>query len=488
MILITAVSALDSNEDHSRRIVRPNALTSSSSYNTVEILDESLSTIESTSPRSILLKHKSVEQPRNKKVDTVRKTSTTSLSLDVPGAARRARFADITLQKRSANNSVDSEDASFLTARQSQKASSHRSVSSENSSTDDFSHSENEENEPSAQTSSNANSLQALELQHQRQMYLCKGTIRRQFGRRGDKPGEFTWPRDVAIVNSRRLTSVPDHYRIAVADSLKCQLFNAFGSFLFQFSGGTNAQPLQFGELASLVASDDDERLIISDREKHCIRLFDYQGNLLREFGVLGDEPGQLRQPCGVAYESTEREIYVCDQGNKRLQVFGVEGNFRRMLAQTSSTASNGKANRASSSINNTVVLSATSSPYFVCVHQDLLMFSDTAQHVVLLLNWKSGRRVLTLGGEGTSIGRFKFPRGVAIDSNGFLLVADAGNNRIQIFNPDGQFLKVLTSLDFLFSTFKTNYFINQAMYSFHSRLASGAVVMASSKDWKAWQ
>ena len=32
--------------------------------------------------------------------------------------------------------------------------------------------------------------------------------------------------------------------------------------------------------------------------------------------------------------------------------------------------------------------------------------------------------------------------RGVAVDELGFIFVADSGNNRIQIFNPDGTFLR----------------------------------------------
>ena len=32
--------------------------------------------------------------------------------------------------------------------------------------------------------------------------------------------------------------------------------------------------------------------------------------------------------------------------------------------------------------------------------------------------------------------------RGVAVDAQGFIFVVDSGNNRIQIFNPDGTFLR----------------------------------------------
>lgn len=35
---------------------------------------------------------------------------------------------------------------------------------------------------------------------------------------------------------------------------------------------------------------------------------------------------------------------------------------------------------------------------------------------------------------------------GVAVDDQGYIFVADSGNNRIQIFNPDGSFLKTFGS------------------------------------------
>lgn len=31
---------------------------------------------------------------------------------------------------------------------------------------------------------------------------------------------------------------------------------------------------------------------------------------------------------------------------------------------------------------------------------------------------------------------------GVAVDDHGFIIVADSGNNRLQIFHPDGSFLR----------------------------------------------
>lgn len=36
--------------------------------------------------------------------------------------------------------------------------------------------------------------------------------------------------------------------------------------------------------------------------------------------------------------------------------------------------------------------------------------------------------------------------RGVAVDDQGYICVADSGNNRIQIFHPDGSFLRAFGS------------------------------------------
>ncbi|MDW8275139.1 MAG: 6-bladed beta-propeller, partial [Candidatus Nitrosocaldus sp.] len=44
-------------------------------------------------------------------------------------------------------------------------------------------------------------------------------------------------------------------------------------------------------------------------------------------------------------------------------------------------------------------------------------------------------------GREGSGDGEFMFPNGVAVDSNGNIIVADTFNNRIQVFDSNGNFL-----------------------------------------------
>jgi sugar lactone lactonase YvrE len=54
----------------------------------------------------------------------------------------------------------------------------------------------------------------------------------------------------------------------------------------------------------------------------------------------------------------------------------------------------------------------------------------------------KEGKFIKTWGRRGTGPGEFNTPHALAFDSRGRLFVADRGNNRIQVFDQDGQFLE----------------------------------------------
>ena len=52
-----------------------------------------------------------------------------------------------------------------------------------------------------------------------------------------------------------------------------------------------------------------------------------------------------------------------------------------------------------------------------------------------------TGEKLRSFGSQGSGQGQFSGPRGVAVDDDGSILVADAGNNRIQKFTSDGAFV-----------------------------------------------
>lgn len=56
----------------------------------------------------------------------------------------------------------------------------------------------------------------------------------------------------------------------------------------------------------------------------------------------------------------------------------------------------------------------------------------------------RNGKFIKSWGGKGTAPGKFEVAHGIAIDAQGLLWVADRENQRIQVFNQDGKFVREL--------------------------------------------
>ncbi len=66
----------------------------------------------------------------------------------------------------------------------------------------------------------------------------------------------------------------------------------------------------------------------------------------------------------------------------------------------------------------------------------------ETGAHRISVLS-RHGKRIRTLGGRGTSPGRFNYPTFIWMDAQGRVYVVDSMNFRVQIFDAKGQVLKV---------------------------------------------
>jgi hypothetical protein len=79
------------------------------------------------------------------------------------------------------------------------------------------------------------------------------------------------------------------------------------------------------------VAFDEDGRLYILDTEAHRVSVVSPQGELVLQFGIRGDGPGQLRVPQGLVV-LPNGEIAVADAGHRGFLIFGPEGEHRRTV------------------------------------------------------------------------------------------------------------------------------------------------------------
>jgi len=60
------------------------------------------------------------------------------------------------------------------------------------------------------------------------------------------------------------------------------------------------------------------------------------------------------------------------------------------------------------------------------------VIVSDSGNHRVQVFD-KYGRFLFKFGREGSADGLFKYPRGVAVDRHGNIVIGDSGNNRVQV-------------------------------------------------------
>ncbi|MHC4499219.1 MAG: 6-bladed beta-propeller, partial [Planctomycetota bacterium] len=149
-------------------------------------------------------------------------------------------------------------------------------------------------------------------------------------------------------------------------------------------------------------------------------KTYDYgpDGEVLAEWGSVGNGDGQFRDPWGVAVDRYQTgRIYVADTGNNRVQVFSSDGRFLNQWG----TYGTGDGQ--------------FDSPIDVAV--------DTSRGNVYVLDRKNAR-VQVFNPEGEFLGKwgtvgrndseFLDPYGIVIDGNDNIYVLDSGNYRVQVF------------------------------------------------------
>lgn len=152
------------------------------------------------------------------------------------------------------------------------------------------------------------------------------GRTIRQFGSYGEGDGCFIYPTDVAFAPDGRLfvSEYGGNDRISVFDSQ--------GHFLYTF-GSPVQGPLVLARPAALCVDPGAAELYIADACHHRIVVVDFEGQVLREFGCLGREAGQLRYPYDLALLPDQR-LVVCEYGNNRIQIFTRRGQSQKLYGK----------------------------------------------------------------------------------------------------------------------------------------------------------
>ena len=75
---------------------------------------------------------------------------------------------------------------------------------------------------------------------------------------------------------------------------------------------------------------------LVSDYDANCIKVFSKEGKFLYNNGSEGPGDGQLYHPVGLAFDkfNSLNNLIVCNRGNRRLQIFKVDGTFVSKIAE----------------------------------------------------------------------------------------------------------------------------------------------------------
>ncbi len=83
--------------------------------------------------------------------------------------------------------------------------------------------------------------------------------------------------------------------------------------------------------------------------------------------------------------------------------------------------------------------------PRHVDANWNVVVVSETCQHVITVLSWVHGHKLAQFGGKGCEQGLLSFPRGVRLlADNAGIVVADSSNRRVCVFSLEGTFVKSL--------------------------------------------
>lgn len=188
------------------------------------------------------------------------------------------------------------------------------------------------------------------------------------------------------------------------------------------------------------VATDSRDRVFVFSRGDHPVAVFDPGGELLFAW-----ENVPFQRPHGITI-GPDDSVYCVDDLDHTVHKFTPEGRLIWTLGTSGVGSDTG-----STSIDYRTIQRAGPPFHYptnlaVAPRGDLYI-SDGYGNARIHRFSADGKLLHSWGEPGAGPGQFHVPHGIAVDSDGTVYVADRENSRLQVFTPEGQFLREWTEL-----------------------------------------
>ncbi len=244
------------------------------------------------------------------------------------------------------------------------------------------------------------------------------------WGRRGFSPGRFLKPRAITIDDRDRLYIVDTTGRI--------QVFDTEGNFLrtWKTPETQNGRPTGLGFLPNSFSSgsNDGSRILVADTHYYRMLSYALDGELQDAEtigGVAGTGPGEFAFVTDIACDQQGNRYIGEYNASDRIQKFDADGQF---ICQWGGTG------REPGSFVR---------PQGLLIRDEVLWVVDSCNHRIQRFDIsETPPRLIDIWGEpGSDRGQFYYPYGLAIASDGTVLVIEYKNNRLQRLTPDGKWI-----------------------------------------------
>ncbi len=167
------------------------------------------------------------------------------------------------------------------------------------------------------------------------------------------------------------------------------------------------------------IAVSEKGLIYVADSGRNQIAILNEKGKEIKRIGRAGNKLGELSYPVSLAINTGANQLIVSEMGNNRVQVFDLQGESLGLFPFQSRKPVLPTALTVDAKGNLYIVDKST---------QEILVYSTEG-------------KLLSVLGKDQEEG-FMFPMGIAISSQGSIIVSDSGNAAVKLFDSYGSLLQ----------------------------------------------